>query len=225
MPKARKRLQKLSRLLPWIGAVVLHGLWLLLPLDPPPEMTPPTVPALRAYPKPGSQSWLPILFSLPSPTGFSSVTLGGPVTILPPLQSPLDLRTNHSLDVERWFPPRTPPPLSLSPASTALSPLLTPPARAEAPSTYRWTLQRLEEDSPRFQSLRLPRVPSTPRALYLEGVMNFDRYGQVAHLIIDPPGAPEGQRQDIIQSLRQVRIWPDTAPARIRFRLSLEPSR
>jgi hypothetical protein len=207
-----------------VGLLVIltHASWLFMPLGKWPELPTPTFPALTAFSKPGSQVWSPILFSLPSPTGFSGVTRADPVAILPPLQSPLDLNTRHPLNLDEWFPASPLPPAAAHPVMP-LTPAAFPQPSGPRVTGYVWTLRILENDNPNFLAIRLPRVPAEARALSLEGILDFDRYGQVSHLLIDPPGSPAGQRTEITQSLMLMRLRPEDAPARLRFRLSLEP--
>jgi hypothetical protein len=223
MPRAR-----------YIRPAVLHGLfaagltllshlvWALMPLPQTPPPRPARSVAFTALSETRPLLASPILFSLPSSLGFSSVALQQRNRILPPLNSPLDLSLHTDLPAERLPPPPDddffpPPPVFSTPV---IHPLPLPEAGATL--TGRWQLHALSDDPdlPSLNMFRAPPLPSQP--VRVTGTLHFNEFGQVQSLLIDPRPVPPAD--EILQALRLIRITRQGESFRIPFELNFQPA-
>ena len=224
MPRANARRPDLLHALT-VAAIAAgaHFAWALLPLPAlPPPPTPPRV-SYTALTETRPLLASPILFSLPSSLGFSSVALQQRTRILPPLNSPLDLALHTPIPRQKAAPDPHPTPQSLHPHPPPLrhSLPLPPPA---LPGTARWQIRALsgQPDTPTLQMFRPPPPPETRQARHVTGVIQFNEFGQVDTLLVDP--APTRPGPDILHALRLIRIPLPSAPARIPFELHFQPA-
>lgn len=199
-----------------------HLVWALMPLPAlPPSPEPPAV-RFTALTEARPLLASPILFSLPSSLGFSSVALQQRNRILPPLNSPLDLSLHTAIPLDSAFPaPEVSPPPFPAPAPPEhhlALPQTAPPVR------NRWQIRALEPRPglPPLHMFRPPQLPSPLEARRITGTLQFNEFGQVDTLLIDP--APTPPAPDILQSLRHVRIPLHAAPLRMPFELHFQPA-
>ncbi|MCC5850552.1 MAG: hypothetical protein JJU29_20895 [Verrucomicrobia bacterium] len=208
-----------------LTALFLHALWLMMPLSKPQRpATSPTRTVLNFQPESTGFLWSPTLFSLPTSMGFSGARDRQSQTVaMPPLESPLDLAMSLDLAPANLLPSPTLPMQSMQPRFAPLTPAAEefPPESRSGP--YRWRLSFTSDEAPELQVFRPPRIPLSPVTLNITGVMHFDEYGQVSHLLVDPPGPPPPLRQELLQSLRLARIQRGLGPVRARFQLNLQP--
>lgn len=205
-----------------LAALLAHGLWLAPRLETPRAAAPPSVPGLTAYSGRGSQVWSPILFSLPSSIGFSGAIKPGTVNILPPLQSPLDLRARLELNPSELFAPAELPPL---PGASEPPPVIVSADKTgrETDGPPRWTLSSPGSAEAGFMNARFPPLPEDRAPLVLTGQFRFDRYGQVASLVVDPPAPPAAYPPELLGALWRIRLPRNAEPERrLRFRLAYE---
>lgn len=219
--------RQLSRAGPGLAlavALLFHLIWALLPFPSAtmPE-TPPPPARLTMVSEARGMAWSPTFFSLPTAIGFSGVMRRETQVVLPPLDSPVDLSLHHPLDPLDVFPPAVLPPperlaalAPITPESTVTDPILPPPS-------FRWTLRLEGADDLRLLSFRPPRVPSPPTSRRMTGAVEFDRHGQVTHLVMDPGSLSDSLRAEAATALRLARVQRGRGPVRARFELVLEP--
>lgn len=203
-------------------SLLAHGVWLAPRLETPAAGEPGPVPAITAYSGRESQVWSPILFSLPSSIGFSGAMKQGGINILPPLQSPLDLRERLGLNPSELFPSAELPTLpgaSYVPPITASGVNVKP----DVENSARWTLSSPGSGEQGFLNVRFPPLPVDQAPLVLTGEFCFDRYGQVNALMVDPPAPPGAYHSEILNTLWRVRLpRNEERERRLRFRLVFE---
>ncbi len=158
--------------------------------------------------------WSPVLFSLPSPVGFSRPLLSGRAGIGAPLESPGVTRLSLA-----WEAP-APAPLvperirleALDPSlGTPRPPVRLPPAAA---------LQVLRQSG--FGGADAPQMPlPDPARLGLAGweteaLIEADELGTVHHVLLNPPPPAEDARQ-LVQSLYRWRFAPGSPGQRVAY--------
>lgn len=223
MPRAKRiRPDLLHALTASIIAVSGHLIWALMPLPSPPP--PPEVRGVHFTALTGSRPQIasPILFSLPSSLGFSSVALQQRNRILPPLNSPLTLSLPTHIPLEDTFP-AAPSRAVPGHASAPLDHQIPFPA-PEHPAANRWHLRALDPEpgGPVLHMFRPPQLPPASAARRFTGTLQFNDFGQVDSLLVNPGPVPP--TADILQSLRHVRIPRESAPRRVPFELHFQPS-
>ncbi|MCH8528607.1 MAG: hypothetical protein LAT79_15875 [Kiritimatiellae bacterium] len=224
MPRAKRlRPDILHALAVAAVAGLSHLVWAVMPLPALPPPPPPPAVTFTALTEARPLLASPILFSLPSSLGFSSIALQQRNRILPPLNSPLDLSLHTRLPLEDTYPDSAaglpalpPPPIPLQ------HPLPLP--EPDRPARNRWHLRALDDrpDLPPLHMFRPPQIPDARHPRHITGTLQFNEFGQVETLLIDP--ARTRPAPDILQSLRHVRIPHQAAPLRVPFELHFQPA-
>lgn len=201
-------------------ALLLHAVWLVVPQPRVAPVQPGMPMRLVAYPNLDSQVWSPTLFSLPSSLGFSGVMKQRSSNVVPPLQTPLQVKAAYDFHPKAYFNSReiTLPdaPDGFKPASPGIQ-----ASTREEPMEFSWTI-RNSGDGVDIELTRQP-PPVTPgKPMVMTGVLSFDAAGQVISLIVDPVGPPEPWRSEMLQSLRRSRIRRGVGPVSLRFRFGYE---
>lgn len=211
---------KIRNTIPMVGcftlAAVLHGFWLSVSLESPPQTSRPHPTRVTAYFEELPGGWSPTLFSLPSPTGFSGAMKENRLRTAPPLQSPLTLTEDIRVPVPKFsLRPEAVLEMPRDVEGYVIPPYTVPGKTASA--VERWSLVFPED--PRLEA-RLSRLPQErPEILpyTISGEMAFDASGRLASLLVDPSSQEDPADISIIRTLRRVRA-PLAPPGRwIRF--------
>lgn len=217
-----------GRLLPPLCLLLslgIHALWGLAefgtPYAPPDD---PTAPRMVALPSTTFKEWTPVLFSLPSSSGFSSALGESREEVIPPLDSPLRLTGPAPMDsrsARAALPGEASPvePPQWSPVTADSF----PPEAAEPPAATGWRLTFPARPDLQVRFVRDARLPSPSRFLRVEGEIAFDRHGLPAFLVVDPPRERREWVEQVWPDLRETQLDAEDAPARVRFRLEYVP--
>jgi len=224
MPRAKRLRPEILHAFTVVAIAGLsHLVWAVIPVPalPPPPPSPAVAFTALTEARPLLAS--PILFSLPSSLGFSGIALQQRNRILPPLNSPLDLALHARPLLEDTYPNSAAGLPSPPPQPIPLHHPLPLPA-PDHPVRNRWHLRALDDrpDLPPLHMFRPPHIPDTRHPRHITGTLQFNEFGQVETLLIDPARTPP--TPDILQSLRHIRIPHQTAPLRVPFELHFQPA-
>ena len=207
-----------------VVAVGGHVLWLGMEV----EMRPPPpgrdAPALTTVTSTQWKDWTPVLFSLPTSKGFSSVLGRVEADVLPPVTSPLKLTERFDFDAREWFDNGVDRSVSLPQPDDR--PITTEPLPLRTPSpdgVVGWRMSAPGRPEVQLRFYRDPRLRNPERALRIEGEMRFDSFGQLSSLILEPGSGHHGWVDQLLPDLRQVRVDAGTGDLSTRFRLEYFP--
>jgi len=208
----------------FLVAVGCHLLWLGLKAELRLPVPGREAPALTTVTSTQWKDWTPVLFSLPTAKGFSSVLGRVEADVLPPVTSPLDLTDRLDLDLRDRFDSPGETSLSLPkveerPVTTRLLPMHSSRPSASAG----WQMRALSRPELRLQFERDPRLRNPQRALRIAGEMTFDSFGQLSSLILDPGSGHNGWVEQLLPDLRQVRLDAGVSSVSTRFILEYVP--
>jgi hypothetical protein len=204
-------------------AVAVHGIWAVMPLHLPTPVQGVSAPFITAVTSGEVKDWTPVLFSLPSPDGFSSVVKHVTANVQAPLTSTLELTQRHALDASQFFDQKGLPAFSAGSHYTPVTVEAARVSKAESPLSTGWNLQVVGRPDFPLQFYRDIRIENPERVFELTGEMRFDSFGQVESLFFDPASSPAGVVRSVLPDLRLVRIPRAFAPARLRVRLTYQP--
>ncbi len=205
-------------------SLLLHGIWAWMPLAELPPAESSSVPPLRALDGSMEETWSPVLFSLPSRIGFSSVLPREQLEILPPLQSPVKL----PVQIQGELPLQAPILLSQELPANGLGELadrqlISAFPQAE-PRLRKWTLTQLEGESLQLQLYRMPPPQMASQLSRIEATLHLNRYGQVESCILLQPEQLGDELRSVMLALRRVRSRPGQAGRVLRVALEREQS-
>lgn len=202
-----------------------HAWWGMARFGPPREAPPARfAPGWVVLPSSSVKEWTPVLFSLPSSSGFSSALGETREEAIPPLGSPLRLTGPAPL------PPASPVPelsdLKMDAGPSRPAPVTAAPFSAEAPApsvSSGWRFSLLERPDVEARFVRDARLPRPSRFLRVEGEIAFDRHGLPEFLVVDPLPSRQAWVEQVWPDLRDIRLDSSDGPARSRFRLEYFP--
>jgi hypothetical protein len=172
------------------------------------------------------KDWTPVLFSLPTSRGFSSLLDGSSTDIIPPLASPLQLTSRYELeDVPATASQRLSSDwlqdLPVLQPVTSLIPAWEPEPKRTVSG---WRMTALDAPEVGLWFYRDARLENPQRAIRLEGEIEFDAFGQVSFLALDPGETAREWIMQILPDIRKVRIPMDQGGLSTRFCLEFVPA-
>jgi|GEM_PF-2401105 len=219
---------------PQVWSAVLAGVWfcfwglLLQPADPKASAAPPAkAPRVAFLPGPAARGggaphadlralWSPVLFSLPTPMGFSRSVVSGDSALRPPLQQ---AQSTPVLLARPALPPNAPlisVPADVLAGRAAAEPLVPETAvfaRTAAVTGQAWQIllhDGLADAS--WQAQPLPKVPADGSAgtWEAEAQLELSREGLVQHVWLEAPTASSNVNAQLVHALLQWRCAPAT---------------
>jgi len=162
--------------------------------------------------------WSPVLFSLPTPMGFSRSAASNEATLRPPLQQALSTPVLLARPVPPPAAPLIPPPVAnlAGPAPAAPAVPAAPVFTAPPPATSAaWqVLLRGGLADAAWQAQPLPPAPADGTAADVEAgaQLEFSREGWAQHVWLDAPTASSNVNAQLVRALLQWRCAPAAAP-------------
>lgn len=204
-------------------SVLVHSVWSLPDLELPTVMVSESAPPVAILQGKESAEWIPVMFSLPSPDGFSGVVRRLDTNLSPPLSSPLQLTGPASVDPLQEKPRAS---LSAFPLETTSLTVMGPHKKRPADSAKTqegWRLWFPDRPDLRVVLIRDSRIQNPDSAVRLSGEMHFDRFGRLQNLFFEPHSLPAREMDLLLPDVRQIGISQREAPARFRFELTYTP--
>lgn len=203
---SRKLRRRFHMVLTVLVVLASHAMWILLPMRAEKPAASPIAWGQGdtfMLPSEGESRWVPVLFALPSSTGFSAALTAQEEVVPGGIGAPVDLSV---LD-------RTPPAAPVWNASLSRGMQGNLPALnrfrevdANRDSSRGWTFQWLMEQGPEVIVFRPPIVPMQ-RELAVDGVIGLNDFGMVEELLLDQPDMLEPVlRRKLVQSLSGLRV-------------------
>lgn len=219
----RRQRRRFHRLLTFLAVLAFHAAWFSMPVTflERSEKIPEQDGTLQVLPADGSRAWTPVLFALPSLTGFSKALMARDSEFSRNLGEPLDLSVTDALRAQGASRPnlRCPSPVPQTPF-----PLSSLRAREPTPARPqpRWKIWWRNGVGPKLVVFRSPaHVPRGGDAPSVDGVISFDVYGMVHQVELDRPQELQPRaRQSILQTLSTMRVAQENGNVRLPFRLA-----
>ena len=219
----RKQRRRFHRLLTFFAVLAFHAAWFSMPVA---FMEPAAGIAeqngtLQVLPADGSRAWTPVLFALPSLTGFSKALMARDSEFSRNLGEPLDLSVTDAFRAEGAIRPKLRCP-SLVPQDPLPLSSLRSRDKDSSRSPPRWKIWWRNGEGPELVVFRSPaHVPGGGDAPSVDGVVSFDVYGMVHHVELDRPQELQPRvRRSILQTLSSMRVAQENGNVRLPFRLA-----
>jgi hypothetical protein len=210
-------------LLSLAASLLLHAVWSLPRVRMPTAV--PARPALAMTLRQvrGSDEWRPVLFSLPSPDGFSGVIRRLDTRLSPPLETPVTLIEPSPFQPLDFGETARLPDFPLrEDAVTLLTP--TPPEPVpQQPERGGWTLRFPDRPDLRVVLARDPRIQNPREPVRLSGDMTFDPDGRLLSLLFEPHNRSAREMDLLLPDVRQVTLPSRAGAGRYRFELEYRP--